>query len=137
MPYSEHAHSPSVASVLASFSTARNVLGNFVISLLPTLRLPSTDLRGRQAIVTGANSGIGFETAKALAKMGARVVLACRNPQKGEQARKMIVEELGGAGEVEVELLDCASFESVRSFLQRWETREVRTLDILINNAGK
>lgn len=140
MPYSEHAHYPPIASLLSSLSAARNGFGNLVIPLLPSMRLSATDLRGKQAIVTGANSGIGFETAKALVKMGARVVLACRNAEKGEQARKRIMEDLGAGelvGEAEMEVLDCARFDSVHSFVKRWGTRRVKTLDILINNAGE
>jgi NAD(P)-dependent dehydrogenase (short-subunit alcohol dehydrogenase family) len=136
MPYSENAHRPAIASLLSSFSAVRNGFGNFVIPILPALRLPTADLRGKQVIVTGANSGIGFETAKALVGMGARVILACRNAERGEQARKCIV-EAALSGEVEVEALDCAKFESVRAFLRRWETREVKQVDILINNAGE
>ncbi|KAG8738453.1 hypothetical protein FRC10_006829 [Ceratobasidium sp. 414] len=135
MPYSESAHCRPVASLLSALSNIRAGLGSLAVPLLPALRLPVVDLRGKQAIVTGANSGIGFEVAKALAGMGARVVLACRNAERGEQARRRIMEAVP-LEKVEVEILDCASFESVRGFVNRWETREHKRVDILVNNAG-
>ncbi|EUC66662.1 short-chain dehydrogenase/reductase, partial [Rhizoctonia solani AG-3 Rhs1AP] len=136
MPYSEHTHYAPVGTVLSKFSAIRNALGNFIIPLLSDMPLPSADLHGKQAIVTGANSGIGFETAKALAGMGARVVLACRNKDKAEKARKDIEQVVQGA-QVEVEILDCASLESVRQFVHRWGTRKSTRVDILVNNAGR
>ncbi|KAG8687917.1 Retinol dehydrogenase 12 [Ceratobasidium sp. 423] len=136
MPYSEHAHYAPVGTILSKLSAIRNALGNFVIPLLSYMPLPSADLNGKQAIVTGANSGIGFETAKALAGMGARVVLACRNKDKAEKARKDIEQAVRGA-QVEVEILDCANLESVRLFVQRWGARSSTRIDILVNNAGR
>jgi NAD(P)-dependent dehydrogenase (short-subunit alcohol dehydrogenase family) len=86
------------------------------------------DLSGRTAVVTGANSGIGFHAAKALAAHGSRVVLACRNVQSGEAAAAAI-----GAGDaVRVAQLDLASAASVRAFAESWSG----PLDLLINNAG-
>ncbi|KAG8742155.1 hypothetical protein FRC10_001963 [Ceratobasidium sp. 414] len=67
--------------------------------------------------------------------MGARVVLACRNPQRGEEARQKIAQETGN-DMVELEILDCENFASVHAFLERWEQRGVKKVDILINNAG-
>ncbi|KDN49992.1 hypothetical protein RSAG8_01328, partial [Rhizoctonia solani AG-8 WAC10335] len=63
--------------------------------------------------------------------MGAHVVLACRNKDKAETARKDIEQA------VQVEILDCASLESVRQFVERWSTRELTKIDILVNNAGR
>ena len=84
------------------------------------------DLTGTVAVVTGANSGIGFHTAKHLADHGARVVLACRNTDAAaEAAAKM-------PGSTWVEALDLASQASVRAFAERW----VGPLDLLVNNAG-
>ncbi|CUA76864.1 hypothetical protein RSOLAG22IIIB_02341 [Rhizoctonia solani] len=136
MPYSEHAHFAPVGTVLSKLSAIRNALGNFVIPLLSDMPLPSADLHGKQAIVTGANSGIGFETAKALARMGAHVVLACRNKDKAENARKEIERAIPGA-EIEVEIMDCASLGSVRQFVERWSERNSTRIDILVNNAGR
>ena len=92
------------------------------------------DLAGRTAIVTGASSGIGLETAKALAARGARVILAVRDLDRGRRAAStMRGQEPGqGPGTTEVRLLDLASLESVRAFASAWSG----PVDLLINNAG-
>jgi NAD(P)-dependent dehydrogenase (short-subunit alcohol dehydrogenase family) len=95
-------------------------------------RIP--DQSGRLVIVTGANSGLGAVTARELARAGARVVLACRNLQKGEGARREIETTLPGA-QLELEELDLASLDSVRAFAKRFRGAHER-LDLLINNAG-
>jgi NAD(P)-dependent dehydrogenase (short-subunit alcohol dehydrogenase family) len=84
------------------------------------------DQSGRLVVVTGADSGIGFETAKRLAAAGAHVVLACRNEQKAQAAASRI------PGSTEVRLVDMSSLDSVRAFAEG--TRE--RVDVLINNAG-
>ncbi len=84
------------------------------------------DQAGRRVVVTGANSGIGFHAARELAQHGARVVLAVRNAQKGEEAARRI------PGEVEVRALDLADLDSVRAFAEGWDG----PLDLLVNNAG-
>jgi NAD(P)-dependent dehydrogenase (short-subunit alcohol dehydrogenase family) len=94
-------------------------------------RIP--DQSGRLAIVTGANSGLGEVTARELARAGARVVLACRNLQKGEGARRAIETAVPGA-QLELEELDLASLNSVRAFAERFRSAHER-LDLLINNA--
>jgi NAD(P)-dependent dehydrogenase (short-subunit alcohol dehydrogenase family) len=86
------------------------------------------ELTGRTAIVTGANSGIGLETAKHLVARGADVVLACRDTASGARA----AQEMTGSGSVQVRELDLASFASVREFGEGWDG----PLDLLINNAG-
>ncbi|MGH2822868.1 MAG: oxidoreductase [Thermoleophilaceae bacterium] len=95
-------------------------------------RIP--DQSGRTAVVTGANSGLGLVTARELARAGAHVVLACRNTQKGESARRDVETAAPGA-EVELEALDLASLDSVRAFAERLRARH-EGLDLLINNAG-
>jgi NAD(P)-dependent dehydrogenase (short-subunit alcohol dehydrogenase family) len=85
-------------------------------------------------VVTGANSGLGLVTARELARVGARVVLACRNVAKGEAARREIEAAAPGAP-VELEELDLASLESVRAFAERFRAAH-DGLDLLINNAG-
>jgi NAD(P)-dependent dehydrogenase (short-subunit alcohol dehydrogenase family) len=90
------------------------------------------DQRGRTAIVTGANSGLGRVVARELARAGAQVVLACRDTRRGEAAAAQIVASAPGA-EVEVAALDLASLDSVRAFSQRFGDRR---LDLLVNNAG-
>ncbi|WP_243367923.1 oxidoreductase [Fundidesulfovibrio soli] len=92
------------------------------------------DQTGRIAIVTGANSGIGYETAKALASKGAQVVLACRSPERGEGASARLAEEIPGAQAVLMPL-DLADLASVRAFASDFRERFTR-LDLLVNNAG-
>src|SRR6185503_4023219 len=92
------------------------------------------DLRGKLALVTGANSGIGYEAARMLAQMGARVILGCRDAARGERA-------LGGLralhpdGHAELLALDLGSLRSVRAAAERVNGAHGR-LDILCNNAG-
>lgn len=98
--------------------------------------LEGKDLTGKIALVTGANGGIGFETARALAAAGAQVILACRNPELGEQALSRIRLAHPHA-KVELVLLDLASPASVRACAHGIREREdIPQLDILICNAG-
>lgn len=92
------------------------------------------DQRGRIAVVTGANSGIGFEAASVLAARGAHVVLAVRNPEKGGEARERILATSPNA-EVTVQELDLTSLDSVRAAAAALKTGFPR-VDLLINNAG-
>ena len=92
------------------------------------------DQAGRVAIVTGANSGIGYETARALAKKGATVIMACRNQGKGEAAAQQIRGEKP-KGAVEMMRLDLGDLDSVRAFADEFKGHYDR-LDLLINNAG-
>jgi NAD(P)-dependent dehydrogenase (short-subunit alcohol dehydrogenase family) len=89
------------------------------------------DLAGKRVIVTGANSGIGFQTALALARHGATVVLGCRSAERGEQALARIRAE---APEADLVLgsLDLADLASVRAFAEK----HGEPLDLLVNNAG-
>jgi protochlorophyllide reductase len=91
------------------------------------------DQRGRTALITGANSGLGLETARALAAKGARVVMACRNQSKAEAACQKLTP--GNGGELIPLELDLADLASVRrgamEVAERWGG-----LDLLINNAG-
>uniref|UniRef100_UPI00398F629A retinol dehydrogenase 12 n=1 Tax=Pristiophorus japonicus TaxID=55135 RepID=UPI00398F629A len=91
-------------------------------------------LDGKTVIVTGANVGIGKETAKDLARRGARVILACRDLDKAKKAAAEIRKESGNKN-VLVHKLDLASLQSVHSFADRIQETET-CLDILINNAG-
>ncbi len=90
------------------------------------------DLSGRTAIVTGANAGIGFETARALASRGTTTILACRDPGRGEDAVDRIRRQHPKA-EAELGILDLASLDSVRSFAS---SLCVEKLDCLVCNAG-
>lgn len=108
------------------------------------------DQRGRLAVVTGANSGIGFETARRLALAGADVLLAVRDGDRGERAAERIRAETGSAGEVggasgsggagsggsvAVAALDLASLDAIASFAEVLLERG-RPVDLLVNNAG-
>ena len=92
------------------------------------------DQSGRNAIVTGANSGLGLVTARELARAGASVVMACRNLDKGHAAVEQIRAAVPDA-QVQLEELDLASLESVRGFAERFKATH-DGLDLLINNAG-
>jgi NAD(P)-dependent dehydrogenase (short-subunit alcohol dehydrogenase family) len=92
------------------------------------------DQRGRLAVVTDANTGLGFETARILAAHGASVVLAVRNVDKGKQAAARIADTVPGAG-VTVQQLDLTSLESVRTAADELPAAHPR-IDLLINNAG-
>ena len=83
-------------------------------------------LEGRTVLVTGANSGIGLVAARELGRAGARVVLAVRDPARGERAAATV------PGEREVRRLDLADLASVRAFAAEWDGE----IDVLINNAG-
>ena len=89
---------------------------------------------GKTVIVTGANSGLGKETALDLAKRGARVIMACRDLKKGETALSDIVEK-SGSTKVVLKQLDLASMKSIRQFAEDINTNE-HHLHVLINNAG-
>ncbi|MFM7464177.1 MAG: oxidoreductase [Cyanobium sp.] len=116
---------------------------------VPALTLPSTspwtadaipDQSGRVALVTGGNSGLGLETARALAAKGATVVMACRSPRKAEEARNQLLTELaphldGPQGALDVLSLDLADLASVRAAAATLAER-YGCLDLLINNAG-
>jgi NAD(P)-dependent dehydrogenase (short-subunit alcohol dehydrogenase family) len=92
------------------------------------------DQTGQVTIVTGANSGIGWETARALAQRGATVIMACRNLQKANPAYDQI-KAFNPAGNVVVMWLDLADLDSVRAFNAAFRDSYDR-LDVLINNAG-
>ncbi|MBD0863505.1 SDR family NAD(P)-dependent oxidoreductase [Gordonia sp. zg691] len=87
------------------------------------------DQSGRVAVVTGANTGLGFETARMLAEHGATVVLAVRNVEKGRKAAAQM------AGDVSVQALDLTSLDSIRSAAADLRDAHSR-IDLLINNAG-
>jgi NAD(P)-dependent dehydrogenase (short-subunit alcohol dehydrogenase family) len=92
------------------------------------------DQSGKTIIVTGANAGIGYETAKALYEAGALVILACRDLEKAQKATTAL-QETAGKGKLEVAELNLEDLTSVQTFAERFiETHS--KLDVLINNAG-
>jgi NAD(P)-dependent dehydrogenase (short-subunit alcohol dehydrogenase family) len=92
------------------------------------------NLKGKISIVTGANSGIGKQTAGALALAGARVVMVCRDRARGEAARSEIKSKTG-SDSVELMLCDLSSQKSIREFADEFKRTHDR-LDALVNNAG-
>jgi NAD(P)-dependent dehydrogenase (short-subunit alcohol dehydrogenase family) len=90
--------------------------------------------QGRLAVVTGANTGLGFETARVLAARGASVVLAVRDTEKGKRAAARIAAAVPGA-DVTVQPLDLTSLDSIRAAAGALRARHPR-IDVLINNAG-
>jgi NAD(P)-dependent dehydrogenase (short-subunit alcohol dehydrogenase family) len=95
-------------------------------------RIPSQP--GRVALVTGANSGLGLVITRELARAGARVVMACRNTERGQQAARQIEAALPSAA-LEVSELDLGNLDSVSRFAQRFRDQGAG-LDLLVNNAG-
>lgn len=90
--------------------------------------------KGRTIIVTGANSGLGFETTLALAKKGVKVIMACRSSTKANIAKEKIQQQVPNA-DLEVMEIDLSSLKSVRKFAKDYQAK-YETLDVLINNAG-
>lgn len=99
--------------------------------------IKGVDMRDKYVVVTGANTGIGFETARALAHTGAHVVLACRNAVAANEAKDRIAQDIFEFGEVAMSVmkLDCASFASVRTFVREYR-KTGWPLHLLILNAG-
>lgn len=93
-----------------------------------------TNMKGKTCIVTGSNSGIGREAALALADMGATVVMAVRDRERGEKARAEIVNEIRNDA-ARLMICDISSTESIRQFANEFKERYDK-LDVLVNNAG-
>jgi len=92
------------------------------------------DLSGKICMVTGANSGIGFETSKQLAKRGARIFMLVRDPVRGEEARQRACEEAGHA-EIFMHVVDLSRLQDVKDFVEQFVGYE-SSLDVLVNNAA-
>uniref|UniRef100_M4BZS0 Uncharacterized protein n=1 Tax=Hyaloperonospora arabidopsidis (strain Emoy2) TaxID=559515 RepID=M4BZS0_HYAAE len=113
--------------------------------LVPQPQVPSNwnathipSQKDKVAIVTGANSGIGYCTALELARKGAHVVLACRNRERGLKAEtdmRALLESVSESGTVELMLVDMADLSSVHKFCEEFKKTHNR-LDVLVNNAG-
>ncbi len=92
------------------------------------------DLSGKIAVVTGANGGLGIPTCRELAGKGAKVVMACRDVGRGEQAKEKVL-QVHPNGKLDVLPLDLADISSIRRFAAQVQ-QDYHTVDILINNAG-
>lgn len=93
------------------------------------------DLTGKTAIVTGGNTGIGYETVKALYEKGANVTLAARDEKKAIAAIEKIKSETNGTGNLEIGILNLANLAKIKTFADEFKDKH-NQLDILINNAG-
>ncbi|MCH2046623.1 MAG: SDR family NAD(P)-dependent oxidoreductase, partial [Saprospiraceae bacterium] len=102
-------------------------MNTFDINKLPTQK-------GRVAIITGSNIGLGYESALALAQKEMKIILACRNTEKANKAKNNIL-KLAPKADLEVIQLDLSNLQSVRDFAQNYQKKYTR-LDILMNNAG-
>lgn len=92
------------------------------------------DQSGRIVIITGANSGLGLDTTRALARAGAHIVMACRSPHRSQAALETVQQEIPHAS-LELMPLDLSSLQSVHAFADTFRRAYTR-LDLLINNAG-
>lgn len=103
-------------------------------SLNENEKFDSTNMDGKISIVTGANSGIGKQTAKELANMGARVIMVCRSRGRGEKAYQDIMADNSNA-QLDLMFCDLSSFSQMRQFVEDFQTK-YDSLQLLINNAG-
>jgi len=92
------------------------------------------DVSKKTILITGANAGLGYETALALAKRKATILMICRNKERGEQAHKEIIEKSGNKN-VELFILDCSRPYEVKKFTDDW-LKSGRAINVLINNVG-
>ena len=92
------------------------------------------DLTGKKVVVTGANSGVGYEAARAFAEKGAHIVFACRNRERAEKAMAELRQQTPEVS-VEIIIFDLADLDSVHDFAQQYNAKHEH-LDILVNNAG-
>jgi NAD(P)-dependent dehydrogenase (short-subunit alcohol dehydrogenase family) len=126
--------SPKNLALINFYSDSITALCTILIGrLLPNLHIPKTDLTNRIAIITGANSGIGYSLALSLAKHNATVYLACRTASKAREAASQIIDACGDSSRVHILTLDTSSLASVRAFASNWGDRPI---DLLIHNAG-
>lgn len=91
-------------------------------------------MKGKTCLITGANSGIGKATAIGLAKMGASIIMVCRNQERGERALKYIKSKSNNES-IELMLVDLSSQKAIHQFVQEFKEK-YNKLDVLINNAG-
>ena len=100
-----------------------------------SIPVPNQSFLGQTIIITGANTGLGFEAAKHLVRLGAeKVVLGVRTLSKGEEAKVEIESRTGKPGVVDVWQVDLASYDSVKAFVRKAE--DLQRLDVVLENAG-
>ncbi|KAF8860341.1 short-chain dehydrogenase/reductase-like protein [Acephala macrosclerotiorum] len=117
------------------FHLPADFLGSFLASQFTTLPYPDADFNGQTIIVTGANVGLGLEAARHFVRLGAaKVILSCRNKEKGDGAKRVIEVTTGRMNVVEVWQVDLSSYESVRHFCDR--ASKLERLDAVVENAG-
>ena len=109
-------------------------LPNFSFIQVELLNNNMDTMKNKTVIITGANTGIGKEAAKEIAKNGAKVYMACRNLDSADRAREEIIEETKNQN-IFVRKLDLASVDSIVNFAEQFK-KEQSKLDVLINNAG-
>lgn len=93
-----------------------------------------TNFKGKTVLITGANSGIGFEVANQLLYLGANVIMACRNLEKAEMAKSLLLQQ-NPLGKVDIFQLDLADLRSIETFIEELKKSEIE-VDIFYNNAG-
>lgn len=122
------------ATVLLSFSRIGHAVRSRLDHWTPLSDLDGT---GQRVVVTGANSGLGYATARALLHSGARVLITVRSQEKAEDTRARLVEDLGRSldTQLETDLLDLADLAAVRAFADR-RAAEDAPIDALVHNAG-
>ncbi|KAL2201665.1 NAD(P)-binding protein [Sarocladium strictum] len=106
-----------------------------IIAQFQSIPLPQKSFKAQTVIITGSNTGLGFEAAKHITRLEAsRVILAVRSPQKGDAAKSAIESATGRQGVVEVWPLEMDNFSSIKDFAVRCETLD--RLDVVVANAG-
>ena len=118
------------------YSSIYGIASTMLSNVFVSLPLPTKDLSGQTYIVTGANTGLGFEATKHLARIGAeKIILAVRNLRKGELAKDALTKSTGRSNEVfEVWELDMNKYESVKDFTQKCQS--LPRIDGILENAG-
>lgn len=91
-------------------------------------------MKGKEIIVTGANSGIGYETAKSLAAQGSGITMVCRSRERGEESRQKLIAESGNPN-IDLIIGDLSSMADIRQIAETYRHKHDR-LDVLVNNAG-
>ena len=127
---------PTTCSAVNTMRRRAALVGGLAAAVLPSARPVAAsslaNMAGKTVIVTGGNSGLGLAAATQLAEAGATVVLACRDPAKGNAAKESI-RQATQAGTIEVSALDLGDLSSVKSFKKSWGDRPI---DVLMLNAG-